>query len=256
MSIFYVILASIIEGLTEFLPVSSTGHLIILDNLFKQTSPNLVSSFNIFIQAGAILAVIDLYKKELLANFKLIKLLFISFLPTALAGLLLYPTIKHYLLNNLFLVCLSLIVGGFVLLLIKAPKHPQNLDQLKPDNAFVIGTFQVLSMIPGTSRALSAILGGIVSKLNLKDSIKYSFLLAIPTILAATILDLYKSRHLLADQSQYLPHFAFGFILSYLFAKIVITKFLSALSQHKSLRFFGVYRIFLGLFILTLLKLL
>lgn len=242
-------LASLVEGLTEFLPVSSTGHLIILNKILKVDQNTLISSFNIFIQSGAILAVIQQYKKELTNNKNLIINLLVSFLPTAIIGVTLYPLIKHLFLDNIYLVSASLFVGGIIILFI--PKT-QTTSKLNLKKSFIIGVFQSLSIIPGTSRALMAILGGIVTNQSLKESIRYSFLLAVPTILSATLLDLYQTRQDLINQINYLPHFIAGFLLSYIFARIVISKLINFISDIQNFRYFGYYRIILSLVILAI----
>ena len=247
MSWIYVLLASIVEGLTEFLPISSTGHLILLNKLLNIEQTTLISSFNIFIQSGAILAVIHQYKNELTNNKKLLLNLLFSFLPTAIIGFTLYPFIKNYLLDNVFIISISLFVGGIIILLL--PKT-DNSGKLTFKKSFIIGTFQSLSIVPGTSRALMSILGGLVTGQSLRDSIRYSFLLAVPTILSATLLDLYKSRQDLTNQTEYIPHFIVGFVLSFLFAKIVVSKLTNLISNYKNFYLFGFYRIILSLIIL------
>lgn len=248
MSWIYVIMASIVEGLTEFLPVSSTGHLIILNRLLKIEQSSLISSFNIFIQAGAILAVINQYKNELTKNKQLILNLVFSFLPTMVVGLTLYPFIKEVLLGNVFVVSVSLIVGGLIILFLPQPKTSTELNLKR---SFIIGIFQSFSIIPGLSRALMAIIGGLVAKQTLKESIQYSFLLAIPTIVSATILDLYQSKKELISQIVFLPHFIVGFFLSYFFAKIIVSKLIKFISDYNNFIYFGYYRIALGLIIVS-----
>lgn len=254
MSWIYVLLSSLVEGFTEFLPISSTGHLIILDHFFKNLNTETVSSYNIFIQAGAILAVIHHYKKELLTNHKLLKNILFSFIPTAVVGLTFYSHIKEYFLNDITLVAISLIFGGFIIFIL--PKNNQGstpLSKLTIFQSIIIGLVQSISIIPGSSRALATIVGGLVTNLNLKDSIKYSFLLAVPTILSATLLDLYKSREILLHQTQFSLHFLAGFVLSFLFAKFVVSKSILYISNLQNFYFFGYYRIVLGLALLLFL---
>lgn len=252
MSWIYVLFSSIVEGLTEFLPVSSTGHLIILNHFQKIENQDLISSFNIFIQSGAILAVTSLFFSELKNNKNLLINIISAFTPTALIGFLLYPFIKNSLLDNISVVALALIVGGIVILLLPENNSQKTINSLKPKEAFLIGFFQSISIIPGTSRALASILGGLFTKLSLQESIKFSFFLAIPTILAATLLDLLKSTDILLQQVSYLPHFLAGFILSFLVAKIAVSSLLKAINQYKHFKYFGYYRIALGFLILLL----
>lgn len=252
MSWIYVFLASTVEGLTEFLPVSSTGHLIILNFFQKIQNQELVSSYNIFIQSGAILAVLTHFFSEIKNNKNLIIKIISAFIPTALIGLFFYPFIKSYLLDNISIVAIALIAGGIVILLLPENNSQKTISSLKPQEAFLVGVFQAISIIPGTSRALASILGGLFAKLSLQESIKFSFFLAIPTILAATLLDLLKSSDLLIQQTSYVPHFLVGFILSFFIAKIVVSTFLKAINQYKYFKYFGYYRIALGLLLLLL----
>lgn len=250
MSWIYVFLASMVEGLTEFLPISSTGHLIILNSFLKVENRNLISFFNIFIQSGAILAVAMHFFFELKNNKGLLIKIIFAFIPTAFIGFLLYPFIKNYLLDNITIVALALIAGGIIILLLPENNSSKTINSLKPKEAFLIGIFQAISIIPGTSRALMSTLGGLFTKLSLQESIKFSFFLAIPIILAATMLDLLKSADLLMQQTSYAPHFLVGFILSFLVAKLVVSTFLKAINQYKYFKYFGYYRIALGLLLL------
>ncbi len=249
MSWLYIFLASLVEGLTEFLPISSTGHLIILNHLLQIKSSPLISSFDIFIQLGAILAIVDLYLKELLQNKKQIFNLLISFFPTAIIGLLFYPLVKGFLFDNIAVLVIALTLGGILIFFL--PRVKSSKKQLSYFEYFKIGLFQSLSIIPGTSRALMTIAGGLYSGLDLAESIKYSFLLAIPTIGAATTLDLFKSRHVLLQSPQYFIYFLIGFVLSYLSAKFSVKFFLN-LVKSKGLKPFAYYRIILAIIIFCL----
>lgn len=242
----YTILASLIEGITEFLPISSTGHLIILNHLLGIKTSNLLSSFDIFIQLGAILAVVHLYYKDIIENKKIIINLIISFTPTAIVGFLLYPLVKNYLFDNLSIVSLSLFLGGIIIFLL--PKNPKTKNLTNIDY-FKIGLFQSISIIPGSSRSLMTIIGGLLTGMNLNESIKYSFLLAIPTILAATGLDLLKNKDTLLQNTSSFPFFIVGFILSYLVAKLTIKYFLN-LVKTNDFKLFGYYRIVLAILII------
>lgn len=250
----YVALSSLIEGLTEFLPISSTGHLIILNYFQKAINEELVSTFNIFIQSGAILAVISHFFLELNNSKKLIINIISAFIPTAIIGFLLYPFIKNYLLDNIFIVAIALIVGGIIILFLPENNSNKTIANLNPKQSATIGLFQALSIIPGTSRALTSILGGLFVKLSLQESIKFSFFIAIPTILAATILDLFQSREFLIQQSRFLPHFIVGFILSYTVANLVVSTLLKVVNQYKYFKYFGYYRILLGIILLMLIS--
>lgn len=244
----YTALASLIEGITEFLPISSTGHLIILNHLLGVQESDLLSSFDIFIQLGAILAVVHIYYQEILQDKKIIKNILLSFIPTAIIGFTLYPFIKEYLLNNLPVTIFSLFAGGVLIFFL--PKNPKTKNPSAFDY-FKIGLFQSVSVIPGTSRALMSIVGGLLSGLSLNESVKYSFLLAIPTIGAATALDLVKNRDFLLQNLSSAPYFIVGFILSFLVAKITIKFFLN-LVKTKDFKIFGYYRIILSLLLILI----
>lgn len=249
MTLFYVFLSSVVEGLTEFLPVSSTGHLIILNHLFNINSTPLLSSFDIFIQLGAILAIVNLYYKELLEDKKQILNLLASFIPTAIVGLIFYPFIKSYLLDNIVVTTSALFVGGLIIFIL--PINKVNKKDLSYFDYFKIGLFQSLSIIPGTSRALMTIIGGLYSGLNLVEAIKYSFLLAIPTIGAATALDLFKNREIIFSDSESVKLFVIGFLISFITAKLTVNAFLN-FSKKNGLRFFGFYRLALSAVLLIL----
>ncbi len=245
MSWIYTILASLVEGFTEFLPISSTGHLIVLNHLLKIQDSDIISSFNIFIQLGAILAVLNLYYQDLLKDKKILLNILISFIPTAIIGFTLYPLIKRYLLSNLLITTASLFLGGILIFLLPKTTKSKEVNLL---GYFKIGIFQSLSVIPGTSRALMSIIGGLFSGLNMEEAVRYSFLLAIPTIGAATGLDLIKNKEILLQNINLLPFFLLGFTLSFVTAKLTLKYFLG-LVKNNSLKFFGYYRIALALLI-------
>lgn len=243
MNWFYVIIASIVEGITEFVPISSTGHLIILNHFLQIKDSPLISSFDIFIQLGAILAVFNLYHQELLKDKRQIVNLIASFIPTAIVGLVFYPFIKSYLFGNITITALNLFFGGLFIFIL--PKNKELKTPLTIFNYFKIGLFQSLSVIPGTSRALMSIAGGLYSGLSFTESLKYSFLLAIPTIGAATALDLYKNRTLLVENPQNLVYFVVGFLLSFITAKFTLQFFLKT-TKEKGLAPYGYYRLLLA----------
>ncbi len=247
----YVLLASITEGLTEFIPVSSTGHLIILNHALGIIDSSTISSFNLFIQLGAILAVVHLYYKDLIQSPKIITNLILSFLPTALVGLIFYPLIKNNFLNNLPLTIFSLFLGGVIIILLGKNLKETSKEEITATEALKIGLFQSLSIIPGTSRALASIVGGLASGLSLKQSIKYSFLLAIPTIAAATFFDLLQNKDALLAQTESAPFFLVGFFLSYLVAKLSLKYFLKVINNLENFSYFGYYRIFIAFLILV-----
>lgn len=247
----------LIEGATEFLPVSSTGHLIIAAELlkFNQTSANI---FEIFIQLGSILAIVVEYRKTLFKvasnalhdktsqNF-LLRLL-IAFLPAAILGLLLHKAIKAYLFSPLY-VSLALILGGIVMIAIeKRPlrTNTKTTTDISMMQAFKIGCAQCLSLIPGVSRAAATIMGGMLTGLNRKVATEFSFYLAIPVIAAASLFDLLKNFQDLTMQD--LPIFGIGFVTAFLSAYAVIKLFIRFVATHTFI-VFAWYRIILGILV-------
>ncbi len=250
MSIFHAVILGIIEGLTEFLPISSTGHLLAANHLFGIEITEFVKSFNIYIQLGAILAVVVLYFKKLITNRKNFFNVVMAFNPTAVIGLVLYPFIKRVLLENLLIVALALIAGGIVLIIFELynkKRGPQD-KSLSIRRSIIIGICQALAVIPGVSRSGATIIGGMLLGISRKDIVEFSFLLAIPTMFAATGLDLIKSDFSFSNNEWLL--ISIGFIVSFLTALAAIKWFISFVSKH-SFSVFGWYRIIVGLLILA-----
>lgn len=247
MTILQSLLLSAVEGLTEFLPISSTGHLILASRLLRLPQTEFVKTFEIVIQAGAILAVVALYGKTLLRSRVLWSRLLIAWLPTAIVGALLYPVIKNILLGNTTVILLSLALGGIFLIvfeyLYKPQATPMPLENLPYRSAFLIGLTQAVSVIPGISRAAASIVGGILLGLPRTSAAKFSFLLAVPTILAAALLDLTQTGFVFSGQEYNL--LALGLIGSFITAYLAIKTFISYL-QHHTLAAFGVYRVILA----------
>lgn len=248
MEVKHAIILGFVEGLTEFLPVSSTGHLILVAHLLGLNHSEFTKSFEISIQLGAILAVAVLYFGTLLRDLETWKRIIIAFLPTGLLGFFLYKFIKGYLIGNELMVVVSLVLGGVFLLFAdrfcERFCYLQNIRELPLKKAFVIGLFQSLAMVPGVSRSASTIIGGMLMGLNRKRSAEFSFLLAVPTMLIATSYDLYKSHSQFSTQEFHL--LALGFITSFLTALLSVKLFLKFISTHSFLPF-GVYRILVGL---------
>lgn len=246
MEIIHVVFLSVIEGITEFLPISSTGHLILASKLLGIPATDFTKSFDIFIQLGAIMAVVSLYFRRVLAEPKIIKPILIAFLPTGILGVLLYKTIKTYLLNNDMVVVAALAGVGLLLIGIEWywKKYPQKntktLLALPVKTLIAIGLFQSFSMIPGVSRAGATIVGGMLSGLSRKDAVELSFLLAVPTMAAATGLDLIKSAHTFTPGE--LGILALGFVLSWITAFIVIKGFIKFVTT-STFTGFGIYRV-------------
>lgn len=239
----------VVEGLTEFLPVSSTGHLILASKLLGVSQDSFTKSFEIAIQLGAILAVVYLYFERLTTDFEALKRVIIAFIPTGLIGFLLYKVVKNFLLGNDMVVVASLILGGLVLLFIDRVMvgfvkidDVKNLSYVK---AMVIGLFQSIAMIPGVSRSASTIIGGMFVGLTRKSATEFSFLLAIPTMVTATFYDLYKSAGSFSLSNW--QALIVGFVTSFVTAFFAVKWFISYVSNNNFVPF-GVYRIILGIF--------
>ncbi len=246
MNVVQAIILSIVEGVSEFLPISSTGHLILASTVLHITQTEFVKSFEIFIQLGAILAVVVLYAKNVLASKKILTSVFLAFLPTAVIGFALYKITKQYLLGNPWVVVFSLGLGGIALialeLLFKGKKTTvDSLEHISPKQATVIGVAQSLSIIPGVSRAAATIIGGQLTGLSRQNAVEFSFLLAIPTMAAATGLDLVKSNVFSFSQTEFYL-LAIGFTGSFMTALFVIKLFFRYIQKHSFISF-GIYRI-------------
>jgi undecaprenyl-diphosphatase len=245
---------AVIEGLTEFLPVSSTGHMILASAVMKIQDNEFVKSFEIAIQLGAVLSIVLIYAKRFLKGVSLHLKLLTAFLPTAVIGFLAYHTIKTYLFNPT-VVAVSLIVGGVLLILVD--KHAANkasatpsLEMISYKNAFFIGLIQCVSMIPGVSRAAATIIGGIFNGLDKKQATEFSFLLAVPTMCAATGYDLLKTP--LAFSSFEVKLLLLGSAIAFAVAGITVLIFRSLVERY-GFKHFGYYRIAVGLiFLLTM----
>jgi undecaprenyl-diphosphatase len=244
-----VIILSIVEGITEFLPISSTGHLILTSHLLGIKPSAFQGTFEIVIQFGAILAVVAMYSKKFLTSLNLVKKVLVAFVPTAVVGLTLYPFIKTTLLGNPTITLNALFWGGIALIgveffLKRKVQATENVSNISYRQALMVGTFQSLSVVPGVSRAAATIIGGLLTGLNRKTATEFSFFLAVPTMFAAASLDLYQSREILVSGNM-LTLFI-GTVLSFIFAMLAI-KFLVNFVQKHDFMIFGVYRILLAL---------
>lgn len=251
MDIIHVIILGIVEGLTEFLPVSSTGHMILTAHLLKLEETEFLKTFEIFIQLGAILAIVLLYARRFLHDFNIYIKLLIAFIPTGIVGLLAYKVIKTYLFNPT-VVAISLIVGGIVLVIVDKMLDQRkschtDLDKIPNKNAIGIGLFQCLAMIPGVSRAAATIIGGMLNGFDKKQAAEFSFLLAVPTMLAASGYDLLKSYESITESNVML--LLLGFVMAFISAWFAVKLFVKAIEKY-GFRYFGYYRILVGLLFL------
>jgi undecaprenyl-diphosphatase len=256
MDYFQILLLSIIEGITEFLPVSSTGHLILASDILGLAQSEFFKSFEIIIQSGAILGVVLLYWKTLFKDRDYLKKIIVAFVPTGIIGFILYKLIKEFLLGNLWVTVLALLLGGIAIFTIekyfqkKKEGSGITIHNLSYSKTLLIGVIQSLSVIPGVSRSAATILGGMGLGLKREAAVEFSFLLAIPTMFAATGYDLLKS----ADQfkSDDFLLLAFGFIISMITA-IISVKWFIGFVKTNTLIPFAIYRILLAVIFLIFL---
>ncbi len=246
MTLLEAILLGILEGFTEFLPISSTAHLLVGAKVLSIPDSLFLSSFIIAIQVGAILAIVLLFWRTIILDFETMKKVFVAFIPTAFIGFVLYKLIKNFLFENFFLIALALIVGGVILILFERyfTVKEDIIHTLSYTHAFLIGCFQSLAVVPGVSRAGATILGGLYLGVPRRKIVEFSFLLAVPTMLAATAYDLYKTGFSLTGNEWSL--LSIGFFASALSAFICV-RFLISYVQRHSFEAFGWYRIALGL---------
>jgi undecaprenyl-diphosphatase len=254
------IILAIIEGITEYLPISSTGHMIIASSFMKIASDDFTKLFTIVIQLGAILAVVALYWKRFFQSLDFYFKLVVAFIPAVILGLLLNDVIDD-LLESPITVAISLIIGGFILLKVDDwfksnevfdAQNPTAHTEISYVTALKIGFFQTLAMIPGTSRSGASIVGGMTQKLNRKTAAEFSFFLAVPTMFGATAKKLYDYYNagfeLNGDQINYL---IIGNIIAFVVALFAIKSFIDYLSK-KGFKIFGYYRIVLGISLLII----
>ncbi len=254
MSIIQSIILAIVEGLTEFLPVSSTGHMIIASSVLGIAENEFVKNYTVIIQFGAILSVLVLYWKRFLKSVDFYVKLFIAFIPAAIIGFLASDYIDM-LLENVIVVACTLLLGGIFLLFVdkifeKNESKGETETNLK--SAFIIGVFQVIAMIPGVSRSAATIIGGLTQKLTRKAAAEFSFFLAVPTMFAATC---YKLLKIYQSEAGFSAHdiqiLVVGNIVAFIVAMLAIKFFISFLTKH-GFKIFGWYRIAVGIIILAM----
>lgn len=252
MTILQAILIAIVEGITEFLPISSTGHMIITQKLLGMESTDFVKFFTVNIQLGAILSVLVLYWRRFLVGVPFYVKLFVAFLPAAVAGLLFGDAIDA-LLENVTVVAVSLLLGGLILLRIDKWLDPQEEVEITNGRAFRIGLFQCIALVPGVSRSAATIIGGMAQGLTRKQAAEFSFFLAVPTMAAATGYKLLKAYletpEVLTPTNLQLA--LIGNVVAFVVAMISIKFLIGWLTKH-GFQLFGWYRIALGGLLLAL----
>lgn len=254
MSFLEAIVLAIIEGLTEFLPVSSTGHMIIASKIMGMESTSFVKLFTVAIQFGAILSVVVVYFKKFFQTWNFYMKLFVAFIPTGILGLLLKSHIDA-LLENVLVVGVSLLLGGIILLFVDkffAKNEIDGTEDVSFKTGFVIGTIQSLAMIPGVSRSAATIIGGLSQKLTRKAAAEFSFFLAVPTMFAATAKSVWDEKELLLESTnnEWLL-LLIGNVVAFVVAYIAIRSFIAFISKN-GFKAFGVYRIIVGAVIIVL----
>lgn len=248
------IILAIIEGITEFLPVSSTGHMIIASSFFGIAHDDFTKLFTIVIQLGAILSVVILYFKRFFQSFNFYFKLLVAFIPAVVLGLLLSDFIDG-LLENPITVAISLLLGGIILLKVDTWFQYDITQQEQPITylqAFKIGLFQCLAMIPGVSRSGASIVGGMSQKLPRTSAAEFSFFLAVPTMLGATAkkcYDYYKAGLILSDDQ--INYLIIGNIVAFIVALLAIKSFIGFLTKN-GFKIFGYYRIVAGIVLLII----
>ena len=269
MSIWQAIILAIVEGLTEFLPISSTGHMIIASSLMGISELPITKIFTVNIQFGAILSVVVLYWRRFIQSFDFYLKLLVAFIPAAVIGFIFSKAIDA-LLENVVVTAIMLLVGGFVLLFIDKWFRNADKDKISYKNAFIIGLAQCVAMIPGVSRSAASIIGGMSQGINRKTAAEFSFFLAVPTMLAASTyklitdllgleisdviklnFDKIESRFdiITSDDIQLL---LIGNFVAFIVAMLAISFFINFLTKY-GFKLFGYYRIALGILLLALL---
>ena len=254
MNLIQTIVIGIIEGITEFLPISSTAHMDIARTFLSIPSSEFIKSFEIIIQLGAIMAVAIIYAKKVFSSWKYFFNLIIAFIPTGIIGFILYKLIKSFLLGNIWVEAIALLVGGIVIILFErfnkideSINQNENIESMSFKQLIILGVAQSLAVVPGVSRSGAVIIAGRSMKINRTLITEFSFLLAVPTMLSATLYDIYKSGFSFSSNDW--GTIAIGFTVSFFIAFIVIKWFLSYIRKH-TFEIFGWYRIILGLILI------
>lgn len=249
------IILAIIEGLTEFLPVSSTGHMIIASTFMDIAKDDFTKLFTVAIQFGAILSVVVVYFKKFFQTMNFYFKLFVAFIPTGILGLALKGYVDD-MLENIWVVATSLLIGGIILLFVDKwfeKNEIEGEEEVSYKTGFLIGLFQSIAMIPGVSRSAATIIGGLTQKLKRKTAAEFSFFLAVPTMFAATVKSIYDEKELLLESSNSeWMILLVGNLVAFAVAYLAIKSFIAFLNKN-GFKVFGYYRIALGLILLILL---
>ena len=253
MDIFHAIILGIIEGITEFLPISSTGHLVLASHILHIPDTAFVKSFEITIQLGAIGAVLALYWHSFL-RIEVLKKLFVAFLPIGIIGLALYKFVKAYLIGNEYVILGALLLGGIAIIIFEMMYKEHEDAIVDPfsisyKQALGVGLFQSIAIIPGVSRSAATIVGGLLLGFRRAAIVEFSFLLAVPTMVAATGLDLLKNYSIFSSTD--LVSLGAGFVTAFLVAIIAIRFLLKYIQTHTFISF-GIYRIALAIVFLLM----
>lgn len=256
MTFIHVLILGVVEGITEFLPISSTAHLILTTSFLKIHQTDQVALFQIVIQCGAILAVVALFWKKIQENPEIFKKVCVAFLPTALMGYIFHSIVKTVLFESTFIISLALIIVGILFLVIEwlivkgLLKNNRDISSLTYSEVLLIGIIQGIAIIPGISRAGAVIIGMMAMKFKRTDSALFSFLLAVPTIAAASLFELININQSLITGSL-ITSLIIGSIVACISALLVV-KWLIKYLQNHSLIYFGIYRIILGILLLLI----
>lgn len=245
------LIIAIVEGITEFLPVSSTGHMIITQKVLGIENSEFIKAFIINIQFGAILSVVVLYWNRFFQTLTFYYKLFIAFLPAAFLGLLFSDFIDS-MLENVVIVAIMLIVGGVVLVFVDSwfKDNEKRNQQVTYKKSFIIGLFQVMAMVPGVSRSAATIIGGMTQNLSKKSAAEFSFFLAVPTMFAAAGYKLVQNYQVVTTDN--IGILVFGNVIAFIVALLAIKTFITFITQN-GFKIFGYYRIIVGAIILILL---
>lgn len=255
MNLIQTIILAIIEGITEFLPISSTGHMILASYIMNIQDVEFVKTFEISIQLGAIMAIVMIYANRFLRGISIYLKLGFAFFPTAVIGFFAYDIIKTFLFNST-IVAVSLVAGGIILVIIdkrvvRQKSSVVDLEDISYKNAFFIGLIQCFSMIPGVSRAAATIIGGVFNGLDKKQATEFSFLLAVPTMFAATGYDIIKTSVIFSKQEIVL--LIIGLCIAFFTAWIAVKLFIKIVEKYGFI-YFGYYRIIIGVIFLIIMS--